>query len=181
MSNTIWQLTYWNQLGGFLPLGIIWNAFFTFPIFFCMASRQRVFPFFLSMVYASLTVLGSLRPNLCILLRYRALHLLTMEIIWTLFFGTWWTYQLNGGSYSMPCAMEYSATWIGCNSLRLGNFSHDVDSSFHLQQMSQPYVDFLRVSHPLMTTFWSSALRAEPFFLWSMNAFNNRYLFTSTS
>ena len=81
----------------------------------------------------------------------------------------------------MPCAMAYLATWIGWNSLRLDNFSHNVDPSFHLQQMYQPAVDFLRVSHPLMTTFWSLSLKAEPFFLWSMNVSNNRYSFLWTS
>ena len=72
-------------------------------------------------------------------------------------------------------------TWIGCNSRRLDNFSHHVDPSFHLQQMSQPAVDFLRVSHPLMTAFWSSTMRAEPFFLWSINISNKRYSFPLTS
>ena len=45
------------------------------------------------------------------------------------------------------------ATWIGCDSLRLDNFSHDVVLYFHLQHMSQPAVDFQRISHPLTTTF----------------------------
>ena len=66
--------------------------------------------------------------------------------------------------------MAYSATWIGWESLRLDNFSHNVDLSFPLQYMSQPAVDFLRVSFPLTTIFWSSTQRAEPFFLWLMNS-----------
>ena len=39
--------------------------------------------------------------------------------------------------------MAYLATFIGCNSLRLDSFSHDMEQSFHLQLMSQPDVDFL--------------------------------------
>ena len=151
MSNTIWQLTYWSPLCGFLPSGIIWNAIFTCSISFCMASHQMVFPFFLSMTYASFTILGSSIPNSWVLSSYWVLCFLTMEIIPSLFFRTWWTHQLNVGSYSIPWATAYLATWIGYDSLRSESFSHNVDPSFHLQQMSQPAADFLRVSHPFMT------------------------------
>ena len=64
------------------------------------------------------------------------------------------------------------------NSLILDNFSHNVDSFCHLQHVTQPAVDFLRVSGPLTTTFWSSTLRADP---WLMNIYNKRYSFLSTS
>ena len=64
----------------------------------------------------------------------------------------------------MPCAMAYLTTWIECDSLKFDNLSQDVDPSFHSQQMSQPAVDFLRVSRPLTIIFWFSTLRAEPFF-----------------
>ena len=120
-------------LGGILPLGIIWNAIFTCSISVCLASCQRVFWFFLYMTYASLTILGSLISNLWVLLRYWVLHLLTMEIIWSIFFRI-----LNSPVecwFSMHWATACSATWIGCNSLRLESISYDVDPTF--QQMSQ--------------------------------------------
>ena len=55
--------------------------------------------------------------------------------------------------------------WLIMNTLGLNNFTHDVEPSFHSQQMPQPVVDFLRLSLPLTTTFSSSTLRAESFFL----------------
>ena len=146
-----------------------------------MAPCHRAFLFFSLMVTASLTISSSLSPNLCVFIGYQALQHPTMEIIWSLFFWIWWTYQLDAGSCWTAWAMAYLATWIGYDSLRLGNFSHDVDPSFHLQQMSQPAFDFLRVSHLSMSIFWSSTVRAEPLFLWLMNDSNNRYSFLSTS
>ena len=98
--------------------------------------------FFSSLAQASLTILGSSSSTLWALFRHQALCHLTMDIILSLFFRKWWTHQLNAGSCWMPWAMEYSATWIGCNSLRLDIISHNVDLSFHLHQMSQPAVDF---------------------------------------
>ena len=62
-------------------------------------------------------------------------------------------FMLNALSYGIW------TTWIGCNSLKLDNFFHDVDPSFHLQQISQPAVDFLRDLLLLTTIFWSSTLR----------------------
>ena len=80
------------------------------------------------------------------------------------FLRTWLTDQLK--IVFMLDALNYDifGNLIGCDPLRFDNFSHNVDLSFHLQQLSQPAVDFLRVSHYLTTTFWSSTLRAEPFF-----------------
>ena len=92
-----------------------------------------------------------------------------MELIWSLFFRTWWTNQLNAGSCWMPLAMAYSTTCIECDSWRFDNFSHDLDSSFYLQQTSQPAIDFLRVSHPWWLPFDSLHWELNHFFCdWQM-------------
>ena len=72
--------------------------------------------------------------------------------------------------------MAYLSTWIRCDSLRLDKLSHDMKPSFHLQQMSEPAVDFLMVSLLLTATLWSSMLRSKSFFLWSTNVSNKSYL-----
>ena len=181
MSSTIRQLTYWNLLSGFLLSGIVWNLIFIFSIYYWMASCQGVLLFDSSMASASLIILSSLSPNLWVLSRYQALHNLTMEITLSLFFRTWWTSQLNAGSCWMSCTVSYLAIWIGCNSFRLDNFSHDAEHFFYFQQMSQPAVDFLRVFCSLTTIFRSFAMRAEPFFLWSINSFSKWYSLQLTS
>ena len=54
-------------------------------------------------------------------------------------------HQLKTGLCSMPWAMTYY--WVQI--LKMDSFSHDVEPSFHLQQMSQPAIDFPMVSLPL--------------------------------
>ena len=78
--------------------------------------------------------------------------------------GLWHTWQLH---------------WVKL--LRLYNFSHDMKPSFHLQQMSQPVIDFLLGILPLIMNFLSSTPRAESSFLWSTNDFNKRYSLPLTS
>ena len=143
---------------------MIWNTIFTFSISLSMASCQREFLFFSLTEPAFLTIFCSLSPSLWNLLRYQALHCFIMDTILFLFFKTWWTHQLNSGSFWRPWSMAYLATWIGCNSLQFDNLSHNFEPSFHLQQMSQPTVDFLKVSLPSTTSFQCSTLRAETFF-----------------
>ena len=77
--------------------------------------------------------------------------------------------------------MAYLATWIGCKSARLDYISLNMQPPFHLQQMSQPAVNFMWAYCPLRMIFWSCSLRAEPFFLWSTNTSNKRYSFPLTS
>ena len=107
---------------------------------------------------------STISSNIWVLLRYQALCHVTLEIMLSFFFKTWWTYQLHAGSCWMPYAMAYLATWIGYNSLKLNNFSQNVDPSFNSQCTFQPAVDSLRVSCPLTTIFWSSSPRAEQSF-----------------
>ena len=104
--------------------------------------------------------LGGLSTNVWVLLRYRALSHFTMEIILS-FLQDMMNPPVKCWLCWMPCAMAYSTTWI---SLRLNTFSHDVESSFPLQQISKPTVDILKTSHSLTTIFWSSTQRAKPFF-----------------
>ena len=170
-----------KPIWGFLPSGMVWNVTVTFSISFWMASCERVFPLFSLMATAFLTILGSSSPNLWVLLRYQTLCHFTLEIMLSFFFKTWWTHQLSAGSNWKSFTMAYLATWIGCDSLRLDNFSHNAEPSFHWQHLSQPAVDFLMVSFSLTIIFWSFTLRAEPFFLWSRKVSSRRNSFPLTS
>ena len=132
------------------------------------------------MVIAFSTILGSSSSKWWVLLKYWTLCHFTTEINLSYFFKTWWTHQLNLVCVECP-GYGILVTWIWCDSLRLDNFSPNVEPSFHLQQIFQPAVDFLRAYHTLTSIIWFSILRAELFFLWLMNTSNEKYSFLSTS
>ena len=85
IENTMWHFIYWKPIGGVSSSSRILNATFTELNSFCIAFHHRSFPFSLSNVTASSTVLGTLIPNLCVNLWY---ILLTAAVIHCLFFMT---------------------------------------------------------------------------------------------
>ena len=157
-----WHIdTHWVS---FLPSGMIYNLIFTFSISLSMASCQRLFLIFFLIATASLTVLGSLSPNLWVLLRYWALHCFTMNIILSYLIKTWQPYQLKARSFWMSTLWHIwqpglSATpwdWVilpWC--VAVLSLATNVPTSCWLSKSFSP----------LTTPFWSSAMRSESFFM----------------
>ena len=152
IENTMWHFMYWEPTGGLSSLSRTLNATFTALLSFCIAFHQRSFPFSLSKVKASSTVLGTLIPNLCVILWYL---LLTAAIILCLLFKTWGVHQEKAGSSLIPIASAYSTTSTGYDSFMSLSLSHEVDLSFHSMQSCHPLVVFcLYVLRPDVTS-WS--------------------------
>ena len=82
IENTMWYFMYWEPIGGLSSSSRILNATFTAIISFCIAFHQRSFKFSLAKAKASSTVMGTLIPNLCVILWYL---LLTAVMILCLF------------------------------------------------------------------------------------------------
>ena len=135
ISNTIWHCTNWWPMGTDFPSGNTLNATLTFSISLDIASAHKVLPFLASNARASSTVLGSSIPNLRLLFRYLVCHLLMLAIILSLFLSTCLTHQLKAGSWSIPCATANSAVCTGWDSFNPDSFSHEVEPSFHWQQL----------------------------------------------
>ena len=129
-------------MGTDFPSGNILNATMKFFISLDMASAHRVLPFLASRVRAYSTVLGSSIPNSWLLFRYLVCHFLMLVIIVSLFFSTYLTQQLKAGSSSIPYTAANSAVCTGWNSVNSDNFSHEVELSFHWQQICQLAVVF---------------------------------------
>ena len=128
-----------EPIGGLSSSSRILNATFTTLISFCIALYHRPFPFSLSKIKASSTVLGTLVPNSFVILWYL---LLTAAMILCLFFKIWVVHQENAGSSIIPTTSAYSATLTGYDSFMSHNLSHVVDLSFHSMQSCHPLVAF---------------------------------------
>ena len=165
----MWQSTYWNPLGGFLPSGIV-GMWFSHSPFLSVWHFTR----------ESILLINSIS----LFDRFRQHNFKFMGS-----FKILSAVQFHHENYSVSILQDMMNTpvkcWFMLNALCYGifsdNFSHDVELSFHLQQMFQPAVVLLRVSHPLTIIIWSSMLRAEASFLWSMTVSNKRYTYSSTS
>ena len=162
IENTMWHFMYWEPIGGLSSSSRILNATFAALISFYIAFLQRSFPFSLSKVKASSTVLGTLIPNLCVILWYL---LLTAAMILCLFFKTWVVHQENEVSSLIPIASAYSATSTGYDSFMSLNLSHEVDLSFHSMQSYHPLVVFSLYVLPFNVIYWLSLKTAWPSFL----------------
>ena len=70
IEKTMWHFLFWEPIGGLSSSSRILDATFTTLISFCIALYHRPFPFSLSNIKASSTVLGTLVPNFCVILGY---------------------------------------------------------------------------------------------------------------
>ncbi len=122
---------HWYPMGTLSPLTSILNAICTFFISLLIAPAQKVFPFFLSRVYASATERGTSMPNLCAFFRNPALHFLANAMMCSCLCNTAFTHQLKAGSSSMPCKTAYSTTARGYASFSFLRDFQEVDPSFH--------------------------------------------------
>ena len=94
---------YWEPIGGLSSSPRILNATFTELIRFCIAFLHRLFLFTLSKAKAASTVLGTLIPNLYIILRYL---LLTAAMILCLFLRYWLSTRRMQGHHLIPLLLH---------------------------------------------------------------------------
>ena len=131
-----------------------------------------------------MTVCGTQIPNLIFFFITRDAVSLRDEIIDSRFLSIWVTQQLNTGSWLIPCASDYSSTWMGWDSLRSDSLSHVIAPYFHWTHKCQPFVvfcDFCFKLLPRTTTSRSTTNRACPSVLWSNIDPNKSYWCPSLS
>ena len=150
IENTMWHLMYWGPIGSLSSSSRILNATFTALVSFCIAFHQRLFPFSLSKVKAFSTLLGTLIPNLCVILWYL---LLTAAMILCIIFKTWVVHQENTGSSLIPIASAYSATSTRYDSFMSFSLSHEDDLSFHSMHSCHPLAVLCLNVLPFNVTF----------------------------
>ena len=130
-SNTIWHHTSWLPIGTDFPSRKMSNATLTFSISFGIASAHKVLSFLAFRTKVFSTVLGSSMTNLLPFLKYLVCFLLMQAIILSLFLSTCLTSRLM---INPLCNSKLSCLHrIGF--FELDNFSHEVELSFHWQQL----------------------------------------------
>ena len=110
-------------MGTDFPSGKTSNATLTFSISLDIALAQKILPFLASRARACSTV--SSMPNLQLLFSYLVGLFLMLAIILSHFLSTCLTHK--AGSWSIACAMAYSAVCTGWDSINLDSFSHKVE------------------------------------------------------
>ena len=115
ISNIIWHLICWYPGGrsSLLP-SYSSNAGHTFFISCSMASHHNVSPFSLSISMSSLTVCEMCSPYLCVFCQY---FLAVLDMILSLFLGTFFIHHANAGSSAIWLGTAYSASCTGKDSL----------------------------------------------------------------
>ena len=122
-----------------ISLSLNSKATTTFFISFSIASLHRIVYVSLSMSNDSLTVSGTLIPNLCVFLWCA---FLTFEMIRPLRLSAGLTHHLKAGSSTILFPQRYSAISIGWECFKSLNLYQDDDPSFHETKSSQPLVVF---------------------------------------
>ena len=156
----------WSGVTPFKTSKATWALGNSFSIYFV----QKVVPIFLSILYASSTVLGTWIPNLCVVLQYFAL---TFEIILYLFRITFFTHYLKAYSSSMFFATVYSVSSKVFEAFRSFNGIQLKVPSFHYSSNFQPMVVFLAGRFPpqlLMDPLF--LFNAIPYAEWSLISFS---------
>ena len=144
-----WHRRNWYPNFSDCPLFIMRNATLKFRISLSMASSQRVFPFSLSMEWASLVLRRIWIINLLVFL---CCILLTALIIVSLFRRVKLIHHLKAGSLSICWVFAYLATSDGFDSLMSASCSQVVVQSFRRMQKNHPLVVFFYFGRSFTTT-----------------------------
>ena len=154
MLNTTWYCTNGWCREASVPSDTIVNTTLTIYNTFPVVSGHEVLSFLKSNARDCSTVLGSCMPNIWLVFRYLACYFLMLINILSLFLSKCSAHQLKKVHDKSPVQLH---TWLSAldGIFRPNNFSHEVELSFHCQQICQPTVDLQVTCISCMWMCWS--------------------------